>query len=105
MSCHYEVTRREGGRGSIDELSLSSFVEKATPAIYWPWPVFREIFCVRYLGGISGNFFSRNIAKYSALSEMFLVPEKKSREMWLHRAKFSYRGSKFSYGGLVTCHV
>ena len=66
----------------------------------WPWPVFREIWVV-----LRGIFFLRNIAKYSALSEFFLAPEKNSREMWLHRAKFSYGGSKFSYGGLVTCNV
>ena len=46
----------------------------------------------------------RNIVPNRAKFISFWAPEKNSREMWLHRAKFSSGGSKFSYGGLVTCH-
>jgi len=68
----------------------------------WPWPVFRELF--REIWGVfRGKFVLRNIRNIVPNRAKFIsfwAPERNSREMWLHRAKFAYGGVEIFLRGV-----
>ena len=75
-----------------------------TSIIPWPWPVFREMF--REIRGVfQGNFFLRNIRNIVPKAKFFWHPKKIHAKCGYTARNFLTGGSKFSYGGSVTCHL